>query len=70
MSDKTTATDKREATSGSVSKETAFSKEQLISAKRYAGRRDALTVLLSDDKMYTLSETDKILNDFMKGKVN
>lgn len=70
MSDKTTATDKREATSGPVSKETAFGKEQLISAKRYAGKRDALTVLLSDDKMYTLSETDKILKDFMKGKVN
>ena len=70
MSDKTTATDKKEATAASISKETAFGKEQLISSKRYADKRDALTVLLSDGKMYTLSETDKILNDFMKGKVN
>ena len=48
----------------------AFSKEQLLNSKKYADRRDALSVLLKDDKMYTISETDKILTEFMKGKVN
>lgn len=47
-----------------------FSKEQLLKSKKYADRRDALSVLLSDDKMYTLSDADKILTEFMKGKVN
>ena len=47
-----------------------FSKEQLLKSKKYADRRDALSVLLSNDKMYTLSDVDKILTEFMKGKVN
>lgn len=52
-----------------TAKEAVFSKSQLISSKRYADKKDALSVLLSDDKTYSVSETDRILNDFLKGKV-
>lgn len=47
-----------------------FTKNQLVSSEKYKDRKDALNVLLSDDKNYSFEETDKILNDFMKGKVN
>lgn len=60
---------KNEKKSEVANENSSFTKEQLISSKRYAGKKDVLTVLLSDGKTYTISETDKILNDFMKGKV-
>lgn len=52
-----------------VTSEAKFSKEQLISSGKYSSRRDALSVLLADDTMYTQKEVDRILNVFMKGKV-
>lgn len=47
-----------------------FSKEQILSSKKYTNRRDALGVILTDDKMYTKEEVDSLLKKFMKGKVN
>ena len=46
-----------------------FTKEQLVTAKRYANRRDALCVLLEDGKQYTHADVEKALEDYMKGKV-
>ena len=47
-----------------------FSKQQILSAKKYAERRDLLTVLLVDDKPYTLAEVDKAIEEFLKKGVN
>ncbi|WP_024832386.1 hypothetical protein [Ruminiclostridium josui] len=47
-----------------------FSKEQIISCKRYAGRKDLLNVLLESNKMYSFDEVDNSINNFLKGKVN
>lgn len=46
-----------------------FSKEQLITSKSFASRKDALNVLLDDDKLYSIENTNQILNKFLKGKV-
>ena len=47
-----------------------FTKSQLVSSEKYKDRKDALNVLLDDAKSYSFEETDKILDNFMKGKVN
>lgn len=48
----------------------AFSKRKVLTLKRYAGRRDLLSVLLEDGKTYTMEQVDGLLQKFMKGKVN
>ena len=55
-----------------VQKEAAptFTKDQLATSKRYAGRRDLVSVLLEDGKQYTLAEADKRIEQFKKDKVN
>lgn len=47
-----------------------FSKERVLTFKRYADRRDLLSVLLEDGKEYTFDQIDGLIKDFMKGKVN
>lgn len=53
-----------------IKEESRFTKEQILSSKRYVNRRDIFNVLLLDDKTYTHEEVDSLLNKFMKGKVN
>ncbi|SDF61883.1 hypothetical protein [Sporomusa acidovorans] len=45
---------------------TSFTKQQIISAKRYAERRDLLNVLLADDGSYTHDQVEKLMDEFMK----
>lgn len=47
-----------------------FQKSGILASRKYANRRDILSVLLDDNKDYTLEEVDKLLEKFMKGKVN
>lgn len=47
----------------------SFSKEQLLAAEQFQGRRDILNALLSTDKQYTVATTEKMINDYMKGQV-
>lgn len=47
-----------------------YTKEQILSAKKYKNRRDALGVVLVDGETYTLETVDSLLETFMKGKVN
>lgn len=47
-----------------------FHKERVLTFKRYADRRDLLSVLLEDGKEYTHDQIDGLIKDFMKGKVN
>lgn len=46
-----------------------FSKQNILTFGRYAGRRDLLSVLLEDGKMYTTNQVDDLIAQFMKGKV-
>lgn len=46
-----------------------FSKEKVLSMAQYAKRRDLLSVLLTDEKTYTKSEVEQMIEKFMKGKV-
>ena len=50
--------------------EALFSKEQILASDKYANRRDALNVVLSDDGAYTIEQVNSLLDKFMKGKVN
>lgn len=49
---------------------TKYTKADILKAKRFADRKDALNALLEDTEMYTIEEVDKKLAGFMKGKVN
>ena len=44
----------------------AFTKQQILSAKKYTDRRDLLSVLLQEDKQYTIAEVDQLIDEFMK----
>ena len=49
--------------------EPTYTKDQVAASKRYANRRDLVSVLLEDGKAYTLDEVDALINKFMKGAV-
>lgn len=44
-----------------------FSKEQILKSNKYNKRRDLLSVLLEDNKTYTISEVDNLIEKYMKG---
>ena len=50
--------------------EPKFTKAQLLSAKRFEGRKDAMTAVLKEDETYTVKEAEKLYDDYMKGQVN
>lgn len=45
-----------------------FTKEQIVSAKRYKHNRDVVTVVLKDGQSYTLEKVDELIDNFMKLK--
>lgn len=47
-----------------------YTKQQLLSSKRYANRRDLVGALLDDDGEYTIDAVDAAIKNYMKGKVN
>lgn len=49
--------------------EMAFTKEQLLSSERFRGKRDLLNALLEEDKTYTASQAEEMIEKYMKGKV-
>ena len=49
--------------------ETVFDKHQLVSSKKFMNSKDVLSALLEDDKEYSESEVNEIIENFMKGKV-
>lgn len=48
-----------------------FSKDQILTFKRFATRRDLLKVKLEEGKTYTMDQVEAVIRDFMtpKGKV-
>lgn len=49
--------------------EPTYTKDQVAASKRYANRRDLVSVLLEDGRAYTLAEVDALIDKFMKGAV-
>lgn len=49
--------------------EPKFSKEQIVSAKRYGNRVDFLNGKLVSGQEYSFSEVDALIDDYMKGQV-
>lgn len=47
----------------------AFTKSQIIEAKRFASNKDILNVLLDEDKAYTLKAVDLLIKSFKERKV-
>jgi len=45
-----------------------YSKEQLISAKRYKHKQDVLNVVLKPDQKYIIEEVDDLIEKFKKVK--
>jgi len=61
--------DEKQTVTAPAKSVTKFTKAQLLSAKRFEGRKDALGAVLSDTETYTVEEAQKLLDDFMKGQV-
>lgn len=49
--------------------EILYSKEQIITSKKYSNRKDILNVLLKDDEEYSFSRIDEIIEEFMHKEV-
>ena len=49
--------------------ESLFSKEQLLAAERFQGRKDILNALLSPDEQYTVETVEQMIEKYMKGQV-
>lgn len=49
--------------------ERLVSKEQLLAAERFQGRRDIIDALLSPDKQYTAEAVEQMIEKYMKGQV-
>ncbi len=60
MSEKKTATKESEV---------KFTKEQIVSSKKYKEQSDIVRALLDDNGTYTVKEVDGIIEKFRKGKV-
>lgn len=61
------STKKKPAASAAM--EPKFTKEALVNSKRFRNERDLVSALLKDDVEYTISEVDRMVAKFMKGKV-
>ena len=44
--------------------EEKYTKDAILRAEKLSWNKDVLNILLEDDKDYTLSEVEKIVNDF------
>lgn len=47
-----------------------YTKEQLIGASAFIGRRDILQAVLEENKTYTIEQAGKLVDGFMNRKVN
>ncbi|WP_413927560.1 hypothetical protein [Clostridioides sp. ES-S-0048-02] len=44
-----------------------FSKEQIVNSKKYVNRKDLLNAILQENELYSFSEVEDMINNFMKG---
>lgn len=46
-----------------------YTKQQFLTAKRFAGQTDMLHALLDDGQVYSMEQVEKLLADFKKKEV-
>ncbi|MFL8713120.1 hypothetical protein Q3304_20295 [Clostridioides sp. GD02377] len=44
-----------------------FTKEQIVNSKKYVNRKDLLNAILKENELYSFSEVEDKINNFMKG---
>lgn len=49
--------------------EKLFEKEQLIASERFRNKKDLLSALLRENKLYAVSQAEEMIEIYMKGKV-
>lgn len=54
---------------GEVMAEQQYSKQQLITSKKYAHRRDLIGALLVDGKTYPIGEVDTLIEKYNERKI-
>lgn len=62
-------TKKKAEESKEIEAEIKFTKVQILSSEKYADRKDLISILLETDQAYSFSEVDRLINNFMEGKV-
>lgn len=63
-------TSRAAAAETAAEKESAgYTREQILKARRYRGQRDLICALLEDGKRVSLEEVDRLVNEYLKGKV-
>lgn len=50
--------------------EEKYTKSQIVNSKIYISNRDLLNAVLEENEKYSKTEIDKIIKNYMKGKVN
>ena len=50
--------------------ETMFTKEQILASNKYSEYVDIINGLWKDNKTKSINQINKMIEDFMKGKVN
>ena len=45
-----------------------FTKKQILNSRKFANRKDLLTVLLKDKNTYSIKEVESVINNFLLGK--
>lgn len=65
------AVKKKSVSSNTKSEKTEclFSKEQLLSAERFKGRKDIVDAVLSAGEKYTVQAVEDLIQKYMKGQV-
>lgn len=55
---------------GTKATEPVFTKEQILKANRFAKRKDLVNALLTDGKEYSIDQVERMIQKYLKGKVN
>lgn len=63
------AAEKKTENKSEIKTENTYNKDQILMSEKYAKRRDLVNALLEDDKEYTITEVDAMMEKFLKGKV-
>ncbi|MDK0695915.1 hypothetical protein P5E93_15025 [Clostridium perfringens] len=50
--------------------ELKFTKSQIVNSKKYRIRKDLVTALLDENKLYSFDEVDDLIVKFLKKEVN
>lgn len=53
-----------------VKEEVKYTKDSILCSERFKNRADILNVLLEEGRTYSLDTVDRMIEKFMKGKVN